>query len=392
MTSPINFQNLKAIQPKDLHKESTSSLARMIVDDSDFTALKVLLETRRLFRLKKEGPFLLPEFLLKLRNNLALASEHVNDPYELADCAYDLTLAKFWNLPKNPIKIDSGGGQPEFGIKTDCRNYYRQFLKEMQKKKNEGKIRTPGEEELIAGKVIKNLVYRAFLYSKLECMRRTPFVVRYLWEIKGKRFYLWYPSYLTAKEFRGWLKENIGETVLAIPDAQKHIQGLIAANFNRGHLVPVDTPGDPQNYNQELESALSYVDPDDGPKFPYRLASAVAKEKGQKINKLRSGIAKMGRKTVEQMVLEIFSDLSVDDFNLTRTAKFYGISKPTLSRFAGSKWSEKNKDDKPVTIPDLWKNTARILSKNSDFMETVLTAGFGDALASVLVSLEAERA
>lgn len=375
-----------------LRKESTFSLARMIVGNSDFAALNILLETRRLFYFMKEGPLLLPEFLLKLRNSLALASDLVNDQYELADCTYDLTLAKFWNLPKCPIKIDSGGGQPEFGIKTDCRNYYRQFLKEMQKKKNEGKIRTPGEEELIAGKVIKNLVYRAFLYSKLECMRRTPFVVRYLWEIKGKRFYLWYPSYLTAKEFRGWLKENIGETVLAIPDAQKHIQGLIAANFKRGHHVPVDTPGCLQNNDQNLKSGRSSFDQDDGPKFPYRLADAVAKEKGRNINKLRRGIAKMGRKTVEQMVLEIFSDLSVGDYNLTRTAKFYGVSKPTLSRFAGSKWFEKNEDDKQITIPDLWKNTARILSKNSAFMETVLTAGFGEILASVLENLEAERA
>ena len=59
-----------ALHNKTLLKQSTIHIAKKIVDNSDVKALIVFLETKILFRLKKEGPFLLPEFLLKLRNDL----------------------------------------------------------------------------------------------------------------------------------------------------------------------------------------------------------------------------------------------------------------------------------------------------------------------------------
>ena len=50
---------------KTLSKKSTVELVRLIVKESDRTALQVLLDTRRVFRLKNGSALLLPEYLLE---------------------------------------------------------------------------------------------------------------------------------------------------------------------------------------------------------------------------------------------------------------------------------------------------------------------------------------
>jgi len=124
--------------------------------------------------------------------------------------------------------------------------------------------------------------------------------------------------------------------------------------------------------------------------FVDRLGKAVAQKKIEEIQELRPGIAKLGEKTINQMILQIFSDLSEGAYSVTRISNQYSISKPTLSRFAGSKWfekieeSEKDGNIKNVVIPDLWKNTAEVLSGNPDFMEKVLASGFAGVLKTII--------
>ena len=64
---------------KALTREPTVQLIRMIVVESDKVALKVLLETRKLFRLRDGLPLLLSEFLSILRNRLARPVEYDKD-------------------------------------------------------------------------------------------------------------------------------------------------------------------------------------------------------------------------------------------------------------------------------------------------------------------------
>lgn len=368
---------------KSLIRESTVGLVERIVEASDTLALKVLLDTRRLFRLKDSPPLLLPEFLLKLRDRLAPPDKFDIDEGRLADCAYDLTLSKYAELPEPSIDCPS----QRTGI--DCRNYYRAFLCIMERRMAHGKITTRLQEESEAGYLLQKLVYTNFLKSKLECGRRTPFSVRYTWQIKGRKFYLWYPSYMTAMEFRTWLREHVKDIDPDYPGEQRRIQSLIDENFKRGSHISLDElgadhmPGSAEEYTSiEFLEGLSFVE---------SLADTVAQQKAKHIDKLRPAIRRLGEKELKNLVLHIFTTLSAGEYNAAEVAKRFGLSKATMSRFAGSTWSETAGENEEPAIPDLWENTATVLRGNQAFMETVLASGFAGKVDKVLALVTARR-
>lgn len=371
---------------KVLTKKSTVELVRQIVEDTDKLALKVLLDTRRLFCLKDQPPLSLPEFLMKLRDRMAPPKYYDAEDGKLADCTYDLTLAKYANLPDLQNENSNSNKYSLIGTMVDCRNYYRAFLNSMQLKKRQGIFSNPFKEESYAGKSLQSLVYKNFSRSKMECRRKSPFSIRYTLEVKGRRITLWYPSYMTAKEFREWLEKNVKDVNPNNPNEQSRIQSLINANLSRTYIVSMDVPGVDRNLGMEEE--LSSSELQEGHMFVDSLAETVAREKARNIQILRPGIRKLGEKTIERLVLQIFSDLSDGGYKVTRIAEQYGISKATLSRFAGSKWFEKTQGDELVGIPDLWKNTAEILGGTPTFMETVVTSGVAGRLEEILCLIE----
>ena len=361
----INLTQLETKRWKALTKKSTVELVRRIVEDSDKLALKVLLDTRRLFRLKDQPPLLLPEFLIKLRDRMAPPKYYNVEDGKLGDCAYDLTLAKYANLPDLQNKKLISNNYSLMGTMVDCRNYYRVFLNSIQLKKRQEIFSNLFKEEAYAGKSLQSLIYKNFLRSKMECRRKSPFAIRYTWEVKGRRITLWYPSYMTAKEFREWLEKNLNDVNPNNPNEQSRIQSLINANLSRTYLVSLDVPGVGRNLGMKEE--LSPGELQEGHMFVDSLAETVAREKAQHIQILRPGIRKLGEKTIERLVLQIFSGLSDGGYKVTQIAEQYGISKATLSRFAGSKWFKKTGGTELVGIPDLWKNTAKILAGNPAF-------------------------
>ena len=379
------MKQLQTERWKALTKEPTVELVWRIVEDSDRLALSVLMDTRRLFRLKDESPLLLPEFLMKLRDRLAPPVNPAIYRDEFEDCVYDLTLAKFSNFPDSSSSDD-------YSLKAtrvDCRNCYRAFLKSMQSKIAQGKIESQSQEESLAGKTLKNLVYRNFYRSKLECERYSPFSVRYNWKIGGVILYLWYPSYMKVKKFKEWLKENVRDVNPTATNEQKRIQSLINATFSTGGYVSLDEPTVQRTSGKEDEASL--VEFYEGFGFVGSLADTVAQEKIENIDELRPGIKKLGKRTIERLVLQIFSRISAGEYEAVRLAEQYGISKATFSRFAGSRWVEKIGDTDVVKIPDLWRNTAKILAGNRVFMETVLTSGFACKLEEILAFIESQE-
>ena len=70
------------------------------------------------------------------------------------------------------------------------------------------------------------------------------------------------------------------------------------------------------------------------------------------------------------MVQHIFEKIADDDYHDIAVARMFGLSKATFSRFAGSRWDASKRN-----IPDLWLNTAQVLSVHPDFKETALEAG-----------------
>ncbi|MBP1740143.1 MAG: hypothetical protein H6Q48_2436, partial [Deltaproteobacteria bacterium] len=129
----------------------------------------------------------------------------------------------------------------------------------------------------------------------------------------------------------------------------------------------------------------------EGDMFGQNLADTVAQEKAENPGKLRPAIREMGPDSVRRLIIQIFSEIEQGDYDLTRMAGQYGISKATLSRFAGSSWFERKDGVQTVTVPDLWKNTAGVLAQNPVFLDTVLASGFETRLKEVLAHIDSER-
>ena len=374
---------------KALKSESTLHLIRMIVEESNIAALKVLLETRKLFRLRNGPSLFLPEFLSILRNRIARPLEYDKYKGEIADCTYDLTLAKYFNFPDSKNESDKFCGYSIKFTGVDCRNSYRAFLRKMHDKKVELKISSQAEEEFYAGRILQNLVYNNFYKSKLECIRLASSKTRYEWRVKGVKFTLSYPSYLSATRLKKWLEKNIEDIDPEKIGEQGRIQSMIDKNFKPGYQISMEDPNLPTMLSREKDN--NGMDWWEGYQFADNLAKAVAKIKVRNIYRLRSGIQKLGKEAVEQLILEIFKDLSEEQYNVSKMALKYGISKSTLSRFAGSRWFENLEDNKKIEIPDLWQNTVKILAENRAFMEMVLSTGYAGELKKVLDMIDPER-
>ena len=372
-----------------LKKESTVRLVMHIVEDADRLALRVLLETRRLFHLLHEPPLLLPEFLMKLRDRIASPDKYDADDCRLADCTYDLTIARYSNFPEPIKKSPDPGTRSLIGTGVDCRKYYRAFLQTFSRERKRKKIKSQSQQEFEAGRLLQRLVWRNFWWSRKECERGTPFSVRYAWKVGGVKIYLWYPSYMTAKEFKAWLEENVKDFDLKALSDIKRIQSLINENLSRGYHVSEDESGVVSTLRAKDEA--SSIDTQEGYMFGRNLADTVAQEKAGSLHKLRPAIRELGEESVRRLILQIFSEIELDDYDLTRTARQYGISKATLSRFAGSSWFEKMDGVQTVTVPDLWRNTAGVLAQNPVFLDTVLASGFEGKLKEVLGLIDSGR-
>ena len=373
---------------KNILKESTVNLVRRIVEDSDRIALKFFINSRRFFQLRGYPPLLLPAFLLILKDKLALQGGYTKDMCDLADCCYDLTLAKYFNFPNQPNKTSTPNEYSSFATNVDCRNYFRAFLRKIQRLIDRGKIKTQLQEEAYAGQILQNLVLKNFLRSKMECLRHSPFSIRYAWNVNGFAVYLWYPSHMPARKFRGWLEENVKDFDPKNPKEKERIQALIDRNLQRGYHFSLDVGDNYKALGDMMVDENSSIDSNETSIFVNQLANDVARKKVRNIHSLRPSIKKLGRKTIEAMILRIFSDLSQGDYKAVRIAELFGISKSTLSRFAGNNWFGQKGYNKILQIPVLWKNTAGILAGNPEYMEIVLTSGMGGKLEEILKFIE----
>ena len=118
---------MKKQKPENCEKlliEPTVSLIQRIVCDSDRLALKVLLETRKLFYTREKSGLSIIQFLIGLREKLMPSEQCNSDLLEIADCAYDLTLAKYTNFSNPPTEKSKANTSCQRGDRVDCRLYY----------------------------------------------------------------------------------------------------------------------------------------------------------------------------------------------------------------------------------------------------------------------------
>ncbi|MCL5808108.1 MAG: hypothetical protein M1418_06120 [Deltaproteobacteria bacterium] len=414
-----NIHELETTRWNALKKESTISLIWRIAEDSDTLALHVFHETRTLFYCS--GRWVrLAEFVRAMKDGSIRREKEdkFTQSYmsEVSDNAYDLTLAKFRNIPSRnlkPVKADKNASDNKrFTWNVDCRKYFKQLLINIDKELSENPITSEANIEEEVSRITTKFVIGHFNKSMKECKRRDTTSTRYAWEVGGRKIYLFRPSYLTAEQLRKWLEDHITDVNPDAPHEKDRIQAIIdnkypcGANIRTDDLEVFNESGredeswivkefsrntDVLTDDQEIADELKIegkppIEYEEGNEFTDRLSDYVAKEKSENLENLRPAIGSLGKEGVYNLVKRIFTDMVDGQYNLSEVARNFNLSKATMSRFAGSDW-RKDEDMKQLSkadIPDLWINTTRVLAGNPTLMETVRSSGFGGYIDDIL--------
>lgn len=332
-------------------------LIRLVVEESDRKALREIHDNRRIIPLHENHYLLIVEYLDFLKGRAARQENYNIKSTKISEAAYDITLDKLSNLPLN----DTNNG-------PDCRKYFRALLSKIEELIHNNKITTRLRIEAKCCMLTKGLIRRHFSLSCLEALRNADaFWSRYNWHVGNYNFDLRMPSSMTGGQRRIWLEENVPGTILDDPMAKEKIQELIEMELVKERFTSIDS----LEYQNSLISQDNFfpVDQDWG----LNLAEAVAREKVQNIEKQRPAIRKLGPKSLAELVRQVFLDLDAEDYEQKKVAAKFGLSPATLSRFAGTDWRQK--DTKDQQIPDLWRNTAQVVSQIPVFREVAEEAG-----------------
>jgi hypothetical protein len=372
MESPTTSEILGIVERKNWYRSlPLIELVRRIVELNDRQALEEFHNNRCLFNYGEKRHLCFMNYLKELKNNVVESKRLRTNSLEVATNAFDLTVDKFINFPTRPHtpefsnsnntkKVDTGG--------PDCRLYFKAFLKFVKKSFTNKPAFSKLEAEARTAKIIQGFVRRHFFFSLHEAMRSAnPFWSRYNWKIEKKYICVWLPKRLSGSERRKWLKKNIGDVKPGRTGEKQRIQAIINQKLIKERFVPLD----------DIEANPSKIDLDfsDFPhtNFKIKLAKAVAEEKARNLDKQRRSIKALGKSKLKKMIKQIFEDISFQEYNDSKVARDYGLTKSTFSRFAGSRWNQK---DSP--IPDLWRNTAHLLANNQEFKKIAVKAGIWD--------------
>ncbi len=358
-----------------------TDLIQLIVHHRDPAALYELHEHRTVFRDHDGPPLRLVEYLDRLRHNPAAWSWAGRDANVL-DRAYDLTNDKFRNLPARAQPAQSHELQSK-RTGPDCRHYFRAFLDYVARHLDgtEGPIRS----EVFSAHHLQVFVYRHFLLSCLECARRSRRVgKRFFWEVRGGRICIKMPFGMDNSQCRAWLEANVDAPDPLRPGERRRVQWIVDERLGKPRRLRF---GESLAKNSSLLMdcgaatwSLQYDLSTRG------LAEAVANEKVQNLDKQRPAIRKLGPQQLGGMIRRIFGDLIAGDYTDIAVARDFSLSKPTFSRFAGSRWDRSSARAAGIKIPDLWQNTAQVLAGNPVFVEAAKASGIWDTVDHIVNS------
>ncbi|HBG25745.1 MAG: hypothetical protein A2Y10_20290 [Planctomycetes bacterium GWF2_41_51] len=350
------MQTLLIKNALDYAQLSLIELTERIVSDSDRSALSQLHENRPLFRYKSERPLLMVDFLLKLKQQ-PQSRQWCNNNHMAMEQAFDLTLSKFLNIPKNfrSFQEDAETCGP------DCRYYFRAFNKHIWAQISSKGLKNELEIEFMAAKSLQNFVCRHFYLSCLEYRRKEQkFVRKISYKASDMNLTLWIPVQMTSKMFDKWFKQNCGDGGCNQHDIQEQIDNYLFC----GKVISLEDLDEGCKQGNDFSSVMK------DQISSFGLAETVADEKSDNIDQQRTAIRDLGKIKLKNLVLKIFEYLGSGGKDYMSILTEFSLSKATFSRFAGRRWQNNNGG-----IPDLWKNTAHILAIHPDFIETVKEAG-----------------
>lgn len=357
------------------HKQSSVSyrelpvveLIECITDASDRAALDEFHTNRKIFRLDAGEPMVMTTFIEMIcHSRWAVSLAGCN--YNLLEKTYNHLIDRFSNIPDD--RYPDG---------PDCRCYFDAFLTHIYILFERDNINDRLSQELTAAKMLQNMVIRHFKYCLKESCRQSNLLrSRYQWDINGGSIIVWMPVFKSGSDRRHWLQANIDNPDPSRPDERYRIQQIIDTQLGIPVMQDFDSCGelfcDSRNRTENMNLPCAEQIEVKG------LANAVADEKTENINQMRPAIQKLGKQKLSDLIGTIFRDVSYDCYEEKSIAERFGISRPTLSRFAGSRWNI----SASASCPDLWSNLARVLAQNTCFTEAAQDCGIWDKVLQTI--------
>lgn len=335
-------------------------LIRRIVTTGNRAAIWEFQQHRTPFQAADSPSMPLAAFLDRLRQTSWAWRRCGRDSVAL-DRAYDLTISKFLERPR------ARAGHRRKG--PDSRYYYQGFLEVFGRWRNDHPSVGALEEEAAAAVLLQRYVLHQFRKSCEEVRRRAnPALSRYTWRLPGGRIVVYMPVSVARRKRRKWLEDNIDDPDPRRPGERERVEAIIEARLGMPHHVPIDGNGDSHFASLTAASPRS---PFDVVVTAEGLAKAVAEEKADNLDHQRPTIKGLGRARLERFILQAFQDLHDGRYQEKRLAKRFGLTRPTVSRFAGRRW--RTRPESPP--PDLWANVAQVLAANDDFVEAAKATG-----------------
>jgi hypothetical protein len=325
-------------------------IGRIVQDDA--RALKELFDHRRPCYWQHE-PVSIVEFIERWAEQVNARSQ---DEPSVIEAARDLVLNKLSNLP---------GSHDDEG--PDCRRTYQAYLVYLNQALSEQPQLAALDCERIAMQVLQGQVKRHFQWSLLECRRQGRVRMRaFSWSLGSGQLRVRVPAHLDDETAQQWLDTRLREEVdPARPGEAERIQRRIDSLSQRPHIHSIDEVADPAADPEPFSFAVTHEIDSRG------LAATVAREKTKHLDRQRPTIQNLGPDAVQSLICQIFDQLETETFEPAQLARSFGLSKATLSRFAGLRWSNSGEGK----IPDLWRNTARLLAHDPRFRDAAESAG-----------------
>jgi hypothetical protein len=380
------------VSPPAYRRLSLVQLCERIASSGDRAALGELHDRRRVFWASDGRRMRLAEYVYWLRNR-AWARDWCGRDEVALDLAYDLTLDKFCNVPREDGDPQDGANVGAFPLKrngADCRYYYVAYCEHMRREMAGKAITSAIEREQLAARRLQAFVYRHFGLSCLESVRRSQRLVkRYAWERNGTTTYLWFPTEMTGRQIAAWLRANVVDTDPSQPGERERIQELIDARVFKPALVSLEERDQGAAVQGSADAVLPWsllhgmsVD---------GLAEQIAQEKADNLCEQRPAIRALGAAALRQMIRRIFRAIDAGAYKDGSLAAEFGLNKATFSRFAGSRWHRGAADSRGPTVPDLWRNTAHTLARHPAFVAAAREADVWQSVSAILPDARGKR-
>ncbi len=318
MTTVVNTTSTEL--KRVLGQVPLAQLMARIAEDGDPLALAEFHNHRTPFRWRGGESLRFAEFLGRLRD-LPQARRWCGSNPMVLERAYDLTVAKFSNLPRasDQGQVDSDPSLNHQG--GNCRCYFAACIRHIRKKLREMTTSDNIQREYLAARCVQGLVMRHFLLSCLDRRRHMP--GRWglsCWSVKGVWFILYVPSAMRPHQLHAWLKTHLTDIDPTRPGARERAQEII------NNLILRREPGSARHALLERASSQSARSKDTPGAMVEQMASqglatTVAEEKGRNIHLLRPVIQALGPEKLADMIRTIFDDLECGRYRDGRVAR-----------------------------------------------------------------------